>query len=253
MSDVTKKLGGVGLTGASLKWIALVTMLLDHIAYAVLYKAYIVPNSISSGATLYGIYRIMRAIGRVSFPLFCFLITEGWRHTSNRARYAFRLFVFGLLSEIPYDLAFQGALVSMSHQNVFFTLFLGLVAIAVWDRVTEDNKTWVGKCLGTVLVFGVASIAQLTDTDYGLAGVLIIFVFHVFRGHTLLMFIAYVGALGVSVGFGSSEIEMFASAAFLLMLLYNGQRGKQNKYLFYVFYPAHLLVLAGLRYVLMWI
>ena len=101
----------VGLSGSTLKLIAIVTMFIDHlgvVAFETQISNYMVP------------YYIMRLIGRLAFPIFCFLLVEGFFHTRDVKKYALRLLVFAFISEIPFDLAFNRQLFYWRHQNVFF-------------------------------------------------------------------------------------------------------------------------------------
>ena len=109
-----------GITSYQLKWIAIVTMVIDHM-----------------GAILYPTEMAFRYIGRISFPIFCFLLIEGFFHTRNIFKYMARLGAFALISEIPYDLAFKGKVLEFTHQNVFFTLFLGVLMMYVLEKGGE--------------------------------------------------------------------------------------------------------------------
>ena len=114
----------VGLSGSTLKLIAIVTMFIDHlgvVAFETQISNYMVP------------YYIMRLIGRLAFPIFCFLLVEGFFHTRDVKKYALRLLVFAFISEIPFDLAFNRQMFYWRHQNVFFTLFIGLLVIALLE------------------------------------------------------------------------------------------------------------------------
>ena len=114
-----------GLSGSTLKLIAIITMLIDHIGAAVIARLLIAGQG---SEMLYKIYYAMRAVGRVAFPIFCFLLVEGFFYTGSRKKYALRLFGFALLSEIPFDLAFSGKILEFGYQNVFFTLLIGLLS-----------------------------------------------------------------------------------------------------------------------------
>ena len=106
-----------GITSYQLKWIAIVTMVIDHM-----------------GAILYPTEMVFRYIGRISFPIFCFLLVEGFCHTHDIFGYMARLGAFALMSEIPYDLAFNGEVLEFTHQNVFFTLLLGVILMYVLEK-----------------------------------------------------------------------------------------------------------------------
>lgn len=124
-----------GITSYQLKWIAIVTMVIDHM-----------------GAILYPTEMVFRYIGRISFPIFCFLLVEGFCHTHDIFGYMARLGAFALMSEIPYDLAFNGEVLEFTHQNVFFTLLLGVILMYVLEKGGE----WPQKAVEVLLVMWMA-------------------------------------------------------------------------------------------------
>ncbi len=205
----------IGINGFTLKWIAIITMLIDHI-----------------GATLYPQYTCLRIIGRMSFPIFCFLLVEGAVHTGNIRKYEIRLLVFALISEIPFDYAFFGKL-TLEHQNVFFTLFIGLVMIDVIQSGKAGNFPF-----GTFIV--AIMVAELLETDYGAGGIMIIACFYFLREQKLLKQVVFAGLNLLYFGVG---VQAYAALATIPMLLYNGKQGPKMKYFFYLFYPVHLLIL----------
>ncbi len=213
-----------------LKLIAMLFMLIDHVAYVF----------IERGVGLYGdwytIDRMMRAMGRIAFPIFCFTIVEGFQKTSNTKEYLKRLLIFALISEIPFDLAFRGSLFVMNYQNVFWTLAFGLAALILYEDRTMNP---VVKVLGLLACF---YIPNYFHTDYSMYGVLTIFAMYFFRNSPIISCLA-----GYAVLLLQSSTEKWAIFGFLLILLYNGQRGRGNKLLYYVFYPAHLLLLILLK------
>jgi hypothetical protein len=149
-----------GITGSTLKIIAIVTMFIDHVG-ASLFEHYMSILDASGPdicreiitSKLPGLWQdwmgdivavqsidlILRAIGRIAFPIFCFLLVEGFLHTRNVKKYLIRLFIFAFISDIPFDLAFF-AEIGLNHQNVFFTLFLGVSALACIDYVRHKDK-----------------------------------------------------------------------------------------------------------------
>lgn len=238
-----------GLSAAALKWIAIVTMLLDHIGAAVLDGLFMQSRGFSSAVFL-KLYYALRVIGRLAFPIFCFLLIEGLIHTRSRWRYFLRLALFAVLSEIPFDLAFQRTWWSLGYQNVFFTLALGLGAAAAWDWLTQSNERDCNTLRGlAALLTAVAAVfaADRMRCDYGGYGVALILVMYLLRDKPWGRDLLALAVLGAKVLAGSSHwVELLGVLSFPLLHLYNGQRGRQNKYFFYVFYPAHLLLLAGI-------
>jgi hypothetical protein len=227
-----------GLSGSTLKIIAMVTMMIDHFAASVIggMLQYQVHDQGSYNTLLYE-YNVMRMIGRVAFPIFCFLLVEGYRYTRNAWKYAIRLGIFAIVSEIPFDLALFNKVVDFNHQNVFFTLLIGLLTVKcmdlVWQKYQNSIAGWTASA--GVIILGVAA-ADLLCTDYGGRGVLCIVIFYIFRNSRLWQVvsgnIAYVNMLN----------EPTATFAFLPIAAYNGKRGLKLKYVFYAFYPAHLLL-----------
>lgn len=238
-----------GLSGAALKWIAVLTMLIDHIALALLWFGYMARHPHAAGALT--LYYAMRVVGRLAFPIYCFLLAEGLYHTHSKGKYLLRLAVFALLSEIPFDLAFNRTILEFGYQNVFFTLTLGLCAAWGWERLTRGKSFWAPflRVAGGALCVGCAmAAAWALRTDYGALGVLLIFVFWLFRGRELPLALGVAAVLLLMVALGRSHwSELAALLALLPLHAYNGRRGRQPKAFFYIFYPAHLVLLFLLR------
>lgn len=206
------------LDSFQLKCIAIVSMALDH-----------------TGAVLYPSQIWLRCLGRIAFPIFCFLIVEGFFHTHDVRRYMGRLGVFALISEIPYDLAFRGVPLEYAHQNVFFTLLIGIGMMVLLER----NREWLVKAVILLLAMW---LAVLIRSDYNFRGVLLIFVFYIFHESRWLA----VTAGGLWNFLYQGVIQKYGVLSVLPLALYNGERGRKMKYFFYIFYPAHLLLLYGI-------
>lgn len=238
-TEIKKK----GLTGSALKWIAIITMLIDHTAVALIENGVL---TLETAAEVPGknwniiywliIYWIMRLIGRLGFPIFCFLLVEGFCHTRNVKKYMLRLAVFALISEVPFDLACFKSIFYPNYQNVFFTLLIGvatLCGIRYFNGETVKNRL-----LRTLCLFAGLAAAYILKTDYNMFGVLLIVVLYMYRDKEIQRDI-FAGIVLLC----TSLAEITGLLAFIPMHFYNGQRGKQIKYFFYVFYPAHLLIL----------
>ena len=148
----------------------MITMLIDHIGACVFERGLLLVDEIRNDAALFEMLRntdrILRLIGRVSFPIFCFLLVEGFLHTHDRKKYALRLFLFALVSEIPFDLAIMGRLFDPVHQNIFFTLLIGLLAMMLCDYFRMQAQP-----VAQVLVLILAMVlAWALHTDYGYPG-----------------------------------------------------------------------------------
>mgnify|MGYP000844619860 FL=1 len=219
------------MNGLSLKLIAMLTMLIDHGTELL----------IPGGTTL---WFIGRSIGRLAFPIFCFLLVEGLLHTKNVKKYLIRLGIFALISEIPFDLAFvrgKSFIENLRYQNVFFTLFIGLLVIfliqMVQNKYSHNNEMAV--ILIVIIVFIGCLLADFLKTDYSSMGILMIVSFYLLRNNKLLLFLA-IFLLNHTI----FSIQGFGTISLLFIWLYNGERGpKINKYIFYAFYPVHILVL----------
>ena len=220
-----------------LKVIACVCMFCDHFGNAV-----------------FGSTTFLNYIGRFSFPIFCFQIVQGYIHTHNVKKYIIRLGVFSLISQIPFMLFYHFVFDSFSI-NVIFTLLFGLLTILIYDKY---NK-FVGICSGLLL----ATISEVCCFDYGFFGVFIIFMFYLLRDKKITMTIVFVISVIINflipiikiglpfsylfLGNKYSLLMFFTCFAIIPILLFNGKKGKDAKYLFYIFYPTHLLILTLLN------
>ncbi len=251
-------MGSKGLTGNNLKIIAFILMIIDNAA-AVLLAAYL--NSGDNNAFVIALV-MARIVGRLAFPLFAFLITEGFIHTSDFKKYILRMGIFAVLSELPRDLALSGKLLEFDTQNVLFTWVIALGTLffikqyedkaavlkaspeaedTTSDRIRDKNemKAMFAK-LGIAL--GGAIVAFFLKVDYSAPGVLCVALMYIYRADKLIMTV-----------WGNAPL-VFLSRDSLIGLLsypfikkYNGSRGSGiNKYVFYVLYPVHLLVIYAL-------
>ena len=217
------------LDGTSLKLLAMISMVFDHVG-----------DMFFPGALW------MRMIGRLAMPLFSFCIAEGYAHTRNKQRYLLRMGIFALVSEIPFDLAFEGR-VGLGHQNIMLTFFLSILALMLFDRIRGEGKEHAAfkTLLGILCVCAVAVLALLLRADYTLFAVVAVFLFYVLRNRPALL------RCGVGVGFLAltRTVGYYRATGLSLipLLLYNGKRGRGLKWLFYAFYPGHLLLLYLLK------
>lgn len=220
------------MTICIIKIIACLTMILDHIKYV--YEPSI--NFI----TLY--------LGRISFPLFAFLATEGYVHTSNLKKYLSRLFIFGLISQIPF-MIFRTFVGEWMMLNIMFTLILGLMAIIVFDKIEK-------KYLSIPLVCLIIYLGEIFKVDYGWFGVLLIFILYLFKNKKIELVTSYIGIILFYYYLrGNLSIDYMCSIVFtifpiIIILLYNGKEGKRLKYFYYFFYPVHLAIFSVIGYLL---
>lgn len=210
-----------------LKIIAMVTMFLDHLGYAIYEK-----------------FSYFNYIGRLAFPLYAFGISEGYLHTHSKKNYLYRLGTFAIISQAPFMLFCS----IFNHEfalNIFFTLFTGLIAIIGYEKCSN-------KYVGLLLVACLANTAEFLHMDYGYFGVLLIFIFHIFKEKKLWMNISYVLLvlikylpLYIKSNLYYPYIILFICTLIPLIFinLYNGKKGLNIKYVLYGFYPVHLMCL----------
>lgn len=306
-----------GINGFTLKMIAIVTMFIDH-ATAIFIEGLLIKRGMndistaeesikffSENAGLYGWDLFLRGVGRIAFPIFIFMLVQGFVHTHNRAKYALRLLIFALVAELPFNLAFGKNIISLSYQNVIWTLLMGFLfmwfddfihkkevspwlgyigigvssiamgcyfglalsnfyqsfipmveiskvfvpfaavctaIVLVLEIVLNRKKTFNELAQNSLSVFVLATLmfaAQLSNTDYGGFGVLAIAVAYFFREDKMKSF-----GLSIIPLVLASFIEIIALVDLVVIKKYNGEKGRSMKYFFYIFYPAHLLILA---------
>ena len=223
-------------SGAQLKYIAFLSMLIDHVNKALMY-----PLLTENGFLRY-VSDVFDILGRVAFPIFMFFLVEGFFKTGNRFKYLLNLIVFGIISEIPFDLFQSAVLFQPNSNNVMFTLALALVMIWVIDELKVPKSYIIPPVLwfpvSIIIVITVCLLSMIWGLDYEYHGILIAYFFYIFRNNPILSIIG---------GYLSIFKTPWALIGFGLTLTYNGKRGKQNKILNYLFYPVHLLILGLLR------
>lgn len=219
-----------GVDGFTLKIIAITAMTIDHV-----------------GAVLYPEALWLRLIGRLAMPIFAFLLVEGYHHTASLPRYLLRLFIFALISQPIYRLAFPQGL------NIFFDLTAGLGVLWAVDRL----RPW----LQAVLLLAVCTLAIVLRFDWWHLCILTIFIYHRTRGNfprtaiaisalfvTNAIVFAVIGPLLENSWYMTINIIHLGCILVLpLLWLYNGRRGTDIRYFFYAWYPAHFLVLCGIK------
>ena len=234
----------IEISAAALHIIAMTFMLMDHL-----------------WATLLPAQDWLTCIGRIAFPVFAFMTVEGYFHTHNLKKYMLRLLLFALLSEIPFDLMYGGTWFYPIHQNVIWTLLMGLLGIHLMETVHKNQKRWVYVLTAFVTVVLGMIFGTLCMVDYYGVGVLTVFAFYFFRGRRwwclLGQFLALywlnvelLGGLMYPVQLFGAEFEVCQQGLALLALipvwLYRGRQGYHSKpfqYVCYAFYPVHKLVL----------
>lgn len=247
----------IGFSHNALVIIAMFSMLMDHIAFILIqngklygYDVELYENAISlpEARPWVILCKILRMIGRLAFPIYSFLIVEGFRKTSNIFRYMLRILLLAIVSEIPFDLIIFNKLSlpdCMMLQNVLFTYFFGLLML-IGVRALNSLSEFL-----TVIPAAIAVvICYLLKTDYWLEGILLMYVFYMFR-HDLnvkcliALIITFLMTMERYYGFGAVSIYF--------IYFYDGQKGYIDlKRFHYLFYPLHMLVLYGILFLTYW-
>lgn len=192
---------------------------------------------------------VLRCIGRLAFPLFAFMAVEGYLHTRSLKKYLLRLLMLAVISEIPFDLLVSGSVFDPMHQNVIWTIILGLCCIRAFENISADLK----KMLSAVVIIASLAAAIIARVDYSSAGVLTLLAFYAFRGNTVrcrlmqLLSLAFINLVLLGgIGF-AFPYQALAVLSLPIIWLYDGSQGPHNGFIKaanYLFYPAHMLILA---------
>lgn len=217
------------LDGTMLKIIAIISMVIDHVG-----------DVFFPGAVW------MRAVGRLAMPLFAFCVAEGYHYTKNKIKYLRRLGAFALISEIPFDLAFSRK-IDLSHQNIMLSFFIAVAALMLYDAIQDGFgpfsgiKQRVRKAAGITAVLVMSIVSLVLKCDYTIFAVISVFLFYVLRERPYP--IPQVGGVAFLAVTRTMGYYAYTGLSLIPLLLYNGKRGRGLKWLFYVFYPAHLLLI----------
>ena len=245
-SPLIKKPFG-GLTANMLRTIAVLLMLSDHI-----------------WATAMSFGDWMTYIGRMAFPIFAFQIAEGFVHTKNFKKYALRLLGFAIVTEIPFNFFYSSRFFNPYHQNVLFTLLLGLLAIKVIDGI-KKNRSGKNIALSVLYLLLILLASVIGFVDYGHLGMLTVVMFYLMRDFPFAWLGQLVGMILLNITFFEGLVfpveilgktfeipsQGFAVFALIPIWLYGGRKGKSSKalqYGFYAFYPVHMIVLYLIKY-----
>ena len=236
--------GTFDISAAMLHIIAMTFMLMDHL-----------------WATLLPFLDWLTCAGRLAFPIFAFMAVEGYFHTHSFKKYAQRLLLFAVLSEIPFDLMYGGTWFYPVHQNVIWTLLLALLGVRLMETVRKKQKTWLYLLMATLVTVIWTLLGTLGMVDYYGAGILTVFIFYFFRGRkwwcllgqVLTLYwinVVLLGGLMYPIRLFGMEFELCQQGLALLALipiwLYRGRQGCHSKpfqYTCYAFYPVHMLLL----------
>ena len=218
------------LDGTALKLIAMVSMVFDHV-----------------GDNFFPEQTWMRVIGRIALPIFAFCVAEGFCHTRDRKKYLRRMGLFALVSEIPFDLVTAGKLLEFGHQNIMLTFFWAILGLLCYDALREKLKKG-GLVLGIFVLLLFAGASLILGLDYNFLAVGLIFLYYLLRDKALLWRNA--AGMAFHAMLRNVGIYWYGLLGFLFLFLYNGKKGRGLKWLFYLFYPGHLLLIWGIRLLL---
>lgn len=217
------------MTSFILKIIGIITMLFDHVGDAIIGK-----------------FSFCNLIGRIAFPIFAFQAVQGYIYTKDFKKHMLKLFIFACISQIPFMLFLSTFTEEIFTLNIFFTLFLGLLALFVYDKCKN-------KVLGFLFVIFISIIAYFIHVDYGVFGILLMFFFYFFKDKKIpmaittivLCFLRFVPDIIATpvLWYIYIQCAIFTALSLIFILFYNKKEGPKAKYFFYIFYPLHLLIL----------
>ena len=224
------------LSNFDLKLIAIITMTIDHIG------------------VIFGMpfYNFLRAVGRLSFPIFAFLLTEGYVHTKSFSKYFLRLLVLALFSEVIYDYVFYGSFVYRGANNIFFTLALGLLTLFLLDKSKSLIKIYFKDKVDLFIILPITYLliivimglmGEFFNFSYGMLGILVISFFYLFKDNFPLVVIS----VSLSTLILGEGVQYFLLFSLILIYFYNKKLGKKCKLFFYLYYPLHILVLGFIK------
>ena len=224
------------LSNFDLKLIAIITMTIDHIG------------------VVFGtpFYNLLRAVGRLSFPIFAFLLTEGYVHTKSFSKYFLRLLVLALISEVIYDYVFFDSFIYIGANNIFFTLALGLLTLFLLDKSKGLIKRYFKDKVDLVIILPITYLlivvimglmGEFLSFSYGMLGILVISFFYLFKKNFPLTVLS----VSLSTLILGDTMQYFSLLSLILIYFYNKKLGKKCKVFFYLYYPLHILVLGVIR------
>ena len=224
------------LNSTQMKYIAFVSMFIDHFNKA------IITSLLNYQQPLVFISSLFDIIGRIAFPIFAFMIVEGFYKTNSRWKYLRNLLVFAVISEIPYDMFQSKVFINNRSQNIMWALALGLLTLIIIDKLKVKIKNkYIWIFVSVIIVAINAILATLLSFDYDYYSIIIIFILYIFYDKR------FVGSL---LSYLVIIKEVYAILGFAIINLYNGEKGRQNKLFNYLFYPVHLLILGICRFCL---
>lgn len=232
-------------TATSLKIIAMLIMVIDHVAAILLHDLVFANYSIGYRDNfMIDMVLVMRTIGRLSFPIFAFLIVESYTYTRSRPRFILRLGIFAIITEPMFNYAQNSTWLYPQYQSNMVTWTLAIIAIYLYDLILQRfENTSINKILSYLTailpVISIAVFNHFIGSDYGYEGILVCFGIYILRNNRVVAMMLASMILIASNG----SIQFMSLLAIIPILMYNDTRGKGLKYFFYLFYPLHLLII----------
>ena len=228
------------LNGANLKCIAMIFMFIDHFNKSI-FSTYLMLHDVENGG-LYILSKIFAILGRIAFPIFLFLLVEGLKHTHSKRKYLIQLLIFAAISEVPYDLCIYESVFEPEFQNIFFTIAIAIAVLWIIDELRKNVKDLYRLLFGIIVCIAAALFSEVMHFDYGFLGIVIPVILYILYDYRIM---------GTGLGYATvAAYEPWSFMGFFLVNMYNGKRGHIKKWIGYVFYPAHLIVLGLIRVVL---
>ena len=217
-----------------LKIIAMIFMTIDH-----------------AGVVLFDNNDILIFFGRIAFPLYGFLLVEGYTHTKNKLKYFILILSLAFISEVIYDKVFYDYFIYLGNQNILFTLSIALICMYIYE---SNSRSLIGKIISILIVIYISILSEFLFVDYGFLGISLIFSYYLIRNlknkKIFYVLVTVIYLLLRILIYGFNIVSLGVLLSIIPILLYNGNKGynlKIIKYIFYIYYPLHLIILLILK------
>ena len=223
------------INASLLKWVAIISMFVDHLAV-------MITDYISMA-----VYYVMRGVGRLAFPIFCFLLVEGFTHTKSFSKYLSRVVIFAILSQIPYNLLRYGNIFGGGYFNILFTFSVTLAVLYVLSKCNMNRV--IGFMLGGIAIVVGMAVTYLLNFEYSYKCILLAVLFYYTGRNIRYQAIKNVGAVAI-LYLNCGLVDLVAPLSLFFINAYNGEKGKFPKWFGYTFYPLHLLLFGLIKYLI---
>ncbi len=223
------------INASQLKWLAVISMTVDHLA--VMLADYISTT----------IYYVMRGVGRLAFPIFCFLLVEGVAHTKSFAKYFARVTGFAILSQLPYNMLRYGNIIGGGYFNILFTFSVSLIVLYILSKC--DTKKITGLFVTVITIIAGMTVTYMLNFEYSYKCILLAVLFYYTGRNISYQAIKIIGAFAI-LYMNCGLVDLAAPLSLFFINAYGGEKGKFPKWFGYAFYPLHLLILGLIKYCL---